>query len=173
MAYIPFGTFRASYVQIEEPTQYKGKGDAKYRIALIFSKDDTKLVGSLKDAIDEAARSEFKGKKYESPIHDGDERDGEEFANCFYLNASNKFPINVVDAQKNPLDPKDIYSGCYVNATLQFYPYKSSKNGVGVSISALQKVRDGKHLGGGNPDTTDAFSKLDVEVDELDDDLFD
>jgi hypothetical protein len=50
----------------------------------------------------------------------------------------------------NPiLDQADLYSGCYVRASINLYPFnKNGNKGIGAGLNNIQKLADGEPLGG-------------------------
>ena len=60
-----------------------------------------------------------------------------------------------------PIDQSEVYSGMHVNAAVQFCVYSSSGNvGVAASLTGIQKVKDGEHLGAKPTAVEDEFSAL-------------
>ena len=55
-----------------------------------------------------------------------------------------------MDADRNPiLTRSEVYSGVYDRASISFYAFNSSGNkGIACGLNNLQKIRDGKPLGG-------------------------
>ena len=100
------------------------------------------------------------------PLHDGDEErpDDENYAGAMYLNARSSEPPQIVDRHVQKIeDPMDVYSGCYCNVTVTFFPYVSKDgNGIGVGLGNVQKLRDGEHLTGKASAESD-FDSVDEE----------
>lgn len=47
------------------------------------------------------------------------------------------------------LDPADLYSGCYVRASINLYPFsKNGNKGIGAGLNNIQKLAEGEALGG-------------------------
>jgi hypothetical protein len=168
-------TIRLSFANIFEPKSING-GAAKYGACLIIPKSDTKTIDAINKAIDaaiEVGGGKWGGKKppraaLHLPLRDGDalHPDEEEFRNSYFLNANNSRKPGVVDLNCNPiLDRTQVYSGCYVRASLNFFAYSNSGNkGVAAGLNNIQFVRDGELLGGrSNPkdDFNDGFSTED------------
>ena len=60
----------------------------------------------------------------------------------------------------------DVYSGCYCNVTVNFYPYNKPMNqGIATGLGNVQFVRDGERLSG------KASADEDFDVLEDDDDM--
>lgn len=149
----------------------------KYQCQLLISKDDKDTIGVIKKAI-EAAKEQGKTDKwggkvpgnFASPIHDGDDKDdAETYGGCYYLSAKSTRKPQVVDLDRDEIyDEDEVYPGCYVRASISFFAYNQSGNGVGCILNHIQKLEDGERLGGGVSSAADDFSDDD---DELDDDL--
>ena len=153
---------RWSYVNVWEPKSING-GPAKYSISLIIPKDDFSTVEKIKAAI-QAAYEEGAGKlrgnsktvppltSIKTPLRDGDiERpDDPVYADCYFINANSSTAPGIVDADRNPiLNRSEIYSGVYGRASISFFSFNVNGNrGIACSLNNLQKIRDGKPLGG-------------------------
>ena len=105
-----------------------------------------------------------------NPVHDGDgvKQDGTPFGaeckGCWVMTASSPSdrPIEIVDRNmQRIIDATQVYSGCYANVCVNFYPYAyQGKKGVGVGLGPIQKVADGEALGGSTPTADSCFSAL-------------
>jgi len=172
------GKVRLSYPHLFEKYEKSGK----YQCVLLIDKKDKDTISVLKKAI-EAAKEQGKSEKwngkipgnYAGPLHDGDDvPDKEGYAGCYYLSAKNgQRRPQVIDLDKDEIfDEEEVYAGCYVRASLRFFPYNQSGNGVGCVLDNLQKLADGESLGGGSSSAADDFDD-DGEDDGEDDDLMD
>ena len=153
------GKVRFSYVNVWTPKAIEGStNDPKYSVSIIISKDDTKTLTAVKNAI-ETAKAEFATKfggkvpaNLKSPLRDGDIERPEDAAyeNCYFINANSTHKPGVVDADVNPiLDQDEFYSGCYGRASIDIHPYNSNGNkGVRAELNNLQKLADGERLSG-------------------------
>lgn len=169
---------RLSYANLFTPKASTFSQEAKYSVQLIIPKSDTKTVEKVQRAIETAKKegaakwgSEFKNPK--SPLHDADieKPDDKNLKGCYYLNASAKEdnPPKLVDRQRNEVIDKDtIYSGCYGNVNVTFYPYKTGSKGVSAGLNGVQFVKDGPRLDG-RPQVEDMFSV--IEDDDFDTDF--
>ena len=176
------GRVRFSYANILEPKANQ-QGDLKYSVSLLIRKDDKVNVDKVKAAI-EAAKAQgvekvYKGKNpaipsFKNPLRDGDlERPGDEtYAGCYFINANSNRRPNVANVQGRPIEPLDltedsIYSGCYGNASVNFFPFNYEGTiGVGCGLNGVQKVRDGERLAG-MPDPNTMFEACEGEDDGL------
>lgn len=158
---IRIGEVRFSYAHVFEPKASMG-GDPKYSCAILIPKDNTEAVKLVREAI-EAAKLNGKSTKWggklpancKNPLRDGDtERDDDIYADCWFINASNKNrpAVKVAEAgiTSDALDDEDFYSGCFGAAVLSFYPFDASGNrGVAAGLEVVVKTRDGEKLSGG------------------------
>ena len=150
--------------------------EPKYSLSAIISKKDTDLLEAMKKAID-AAIEAGKTKKWNGtvpqnlimPLHDGDEErpDDEGYSGAMFVNARSSDAPQIVDRHVRPIeDPMDVYSSCYCNVTVTFFPYRGEKgDGIGVGLANIQKVSDGDHLTGRASADND-FDPLDDADDE-------
>ena len=74
------------------------------------------------------------------------------YKDCYYVNAkaNEDYPPALFDNHRNEIVDKTLmYSGCYVQAIVNLFPYHNKGNtGIGVGLRGLMKVRDGEALGG-------------------------
>lgn len=151
---------RLSYAHIWEPTVIGNDGgDPKYSSAILIPKSDTKTLHSIEKAVNaalEAGKAKFGGKipplgALKLPLRDGDvERDdAEAYQNMMFFNASSKTQPQIVDQNVQPiLDQSEVYSGCWVNVSIEFYAFNVKGNrGVAASLCNIQKLRDDEPLG--------------------------
>lgn len=84
--------------------------------------------------------------------------------NVMSIGARNKTRPAVVGRRKEQLTEEDgiIFPGCYVNATMEIYPFVHSKSGpiVAASLRAVQFVRKGDPLGEATVDPQKEFKDL-------------
>lgn len=164
------GETRLSYVHLYEPYSSNG-GEAKYCTTVLVPKNDVQTKARI-DAAIEYAKQKGVAEKWNGmlppvvalAIYDGDgvRPNGEPFgAECkghWVFTASNKNPVQMVDAGMNPILQKgELYSGCYARVCVSCFAYNSNgKRGIGFGLEAVQKLRDGDPLGGG-VSVADAF----------------
>ncbi len=152
---------RWSYVNVWEPKAING-GTPKYSVSLIIKKTDPcveKIRAAIQAAYDEG-QTKLKGSSrtvpplaaLKTPLRDGDlERpDDPAYAGAYFINANNQTAPGIVDADRQPiLERREVYSGVYGRASINFYAFNSSGNkGIACSLNNLQKIRDGEPLGG-------------------------
>ena len=164
------GEARLSYVHVFEPYSSNG-GEPKYNLTCLVPKTDVQSKARIDGAI-EFAKQKGVAEKWNGtmppvvavPIYDGDgvrpngEPFGPECKGCWVFTASNKNPVQLVDANLNPIVQKsEIYSGCYARVCVSVFAYNSNgRRGIGFGLEAVQKLRDGDPLGGG-VSVADAF----------------
>ena len=165
---------RISYANIFEAKSING-GDAKYSVSCLIPKTDKKTLLAIHKAV-EAAKEDGKTRKWggkippnlKMPLRDGDidRPDDENYQECMFLNATSKEAPQVVDRRVQPItDPMMVYSGCYCNVSVNFYPFNDNGNrGVAASLGNVQFVRDGERLSGRASAESDFDALEDEEV---------
>lgn len=167
---------RLSYANIWEPKSIQG-GPEKYSASLIIPKSDTKTLQAIEAAIDAAIEKDlgkFGGKapkkgNIKLPLRDGDaERDDAAYADSMFINVNSTTAPQVVDARVKPvLDRDEVYSGCYVNVSVNFYAFNTNGNkGVAAGLGNIQKVRDGERLDG-RVSAENEFTAVTTDEDDL------
>ena len=169
------GVVRLSYANVWEPASINGS-NPKYSVSLIIPKTDTKTIDAINAAVDAAIKdgaAKFGGKipnkaALKLPLRDGDlERDDEAYEGAYFVNANSNERPGVVDRRRVPItDPLEVYSGCYVRASITFYPFNTNGNrGVACGLQNIQKWCDGEPLNG-RVRAEDEFDALDDVDDE-------
>lgn len=178
------GEVRFSYCHIFEPEAASEGADKKYSVSLIIPKTNTKLIQSIKDAIEAAKAAglaKFGGRipvNLKTPLRDGDiERpDDDSYAGSYFINASSRTKPGAVKRVKlngeNKLveitNEDDFYSGCYGFASVNFYAFNSAGNkGIAAGLNNVLKTRDGEYLGGRSSAESD-FGGGQVNLDAYD-----
>lgn len=161
---ITTGKVRFSYCNLFEPRAAVDGGKETYSVTLLIDKGDKFTLSKVKAAIAEAKQNYLQknaGKKLpaelKTTIHDGDgERPnggdfGPECKGCFVMTVSSKSQPVLVDKNKVPItDPRELYSGCYGRAIINFYVYDTNGNkGVSAGLNGIMKLHDGEPLSGG------------------------
>ena len=167
---------RASFVHVFEPQSVNGS-EPKYSCSFIIPKSDTETIAAIKAAIEQAKQegvAKFGGKippNLKLPLRDGDidRPDDPNYANSYFVNANSKEKPGVVNRKRVPItDPLELYSGCYVRVSINFYAYNSNgSKGVAAGLGNIQKWCDGEPLNG-RVRAEDEFDALD----DVDDDDF-
>ena len=153
---------RWSYANVWEAKSINGSVP-KYSVSLIIPKNDKVTVEKIKSAIQAAytqGESTLRGSgktvpplsAIKTPLRDGDlERpDDETYKNSYFVNANSTTAPGIVDADRQQIiDRSEVYSGVYGRASISFYTFNSNGNrGIACSLNNLQKIKDGKPLGG-------------------------
>ena len=126
---------RISFANIFEPKSINGS-EAKYSVSCLIPKDDKKTLLAIHKAV-EAAKEDGKVRKWggklppnlKLPLRDGDidRPDDENYQEHFFLNATSKDAPQVVDRHVQPVvDPMMVYSGCFCNVSVNFYPFNAN-----------------------------------------------
>lgn len=156
------GKVRFSYLNVFEPKAVQEGADKKYSVSLIIPKKNKALLAKIKEAIDLATENGKKlwgGKipaKLKLPLRDGDvDRDEDDnYANCMFINASAKTQPGLVYKDEDGAlvkitDSTKMYSGCYGDASINFYPFKKGGSvGIACGLNNLLFLEDGEPLGG-------------------------
>ena len=163
------------YVDPKEPT---AKG--KYKCLLLIDKDDKASVAKIKAAI-KAVEAKMINEKYagkapkkaiKNTFNDGDEdKEGEEYENCYYMNVSKHIKPAIVDKKLQPItDEEEIYSGVIANVCIEFYYYfREDSKGITASLEAIQKIKDGEPLGASRVKAEDVFQAEEDDEDDYED----
>lgn len=174
---------RTSYCNVWHPTKMKDSDKEKYNCVFLIAKDNP-VVEEIKKtlaAFEAEAKAENGGKlpgttknPWHYPLYDGDvDKPGDEaYAGMYYVNAKSDTKPGIVSTTKDadgkfkPItDESEVYSGCYVHASLSFFRFgkKGDMNfGVGVGLNNLMKVRDGEPLAG-KASAQEDFAGVEVE----------
>ena len=149
---------RISFANIFEAKSINGS-DPKFSVSCLIPKTDKKTLLAIHKAV-EAAKEDGKTRKWggkipanlKLPLRDGDidRPEDETYRGVCFLNASSKDAPQVVDRRVQPVtDPMMVYSGCYCNVSVNFYPFNANGNrGVAAGLGNVQFVRDGERLSG-------------------------
>lgn len=171
------------YVTLAKPRAMEVGKEPEYSVALLWPK--TADLSDIKAAISEAAVSKWGpaaprllGTKLRTPLRDGDTKGevGEpdpHYAGKWFVNARSKQRIPIVDNNLVPVDPNEVYSGCYFHAQLRFFPYdKNGNKGVGCGLQNLMLVGKGTRIDG-RETAEQAFKDFVPEVMDGDDSMDD
>ena len=165
---------RLSYAHVWEPQPAReADREPKYATSVIIPKSDAAQIKKIEAAIEALLKAEgpakFRG-SLKLPLRDGDtERDDEAYQDAMFLNASSKTRPGIVDQNVEPiLDRDEIYSGVYVNISIELYLFNVNGNrGVACGLGNIQKVRDGEALGGGAIKAESEFAVVDDDASDF------
>lgn len=180
------GECRASFVHVFEKFSNDPENiEPSYSIKLLIPKTDKKTMKSI-EAAQELAVERFREKNgqnalpknYKSTLKDGDESNLDKYPEdeghwTISTRAFGSHKPGVVDQALRPiLDDAELYSGCYVRASVQAFAY-SNKMSKGVSFALLnvQKLKDGDPLGAVAPKAEDDFEAVESDAGDDDEDL--
>lgn len=177
---IKLNNVRLAFPELFEPTQVSGQGAFKYRGNFLIPKSRTDLIEEIKAGIKHVIGEKWGNKDIDkiynsicnNPnrfcLRDGDSKEYDGYAGNLYLSASNKSRPLVIDRNTSPLTAQDgrPYSGCYVNATVEFYGYDNNGKGVSASLRGVQFSRDGDAFTGGGVASVEEFDDLSMAEEE-------
>ena len=165
---------RLSYVHVLEPRLTPDGTEEKYSVSIILDpKENAADIKAIKAAIETEVVGKFGakakaqlGKKYHTPLRDGDDRDDPAYEGKLFINASGKRRPQVVDRKTMPVvDPDEIYSGCYANVSFSLFPFDVKTNaGVGCGLNNIQVLRKGERLDG-SVAASDEFEEVEGDED--------
>jgi hypothetical protein len=175
--------FRVSYPHLFTPQSPDPKSKKKFSVTMLFPKDPNgkSPMGlspdgkprSISEVIRAAKISEFGPDKKDwpgglrSPVLDGDDPDFEgkaEYKGHWVIKASTgeEQRPSVVGRDMTPItEANEVYPGCYARAYVYAYVYTfMGRQGVTFILDHVQKLRDGKALGGGKKPVEQVFTPL-------------
>lgn len=167
---------RISFANIWQPKAING-GDEKYSVSCVIPKSDRKTLALIQKAV-EAAKEDGRTRKWSGkippnlklPLRDGDidRPDDETYQDSMFVNATSKDAPGIVDRRVQPVtDPMMVYSGCYCNVSVNFYPFNANGNrGVAAGLSNIQFVKDGERLSG-RASAESEFDALETEEEDV------
>lgn len=161
---IPTPIGRATFVHLVQPNaKYQ---PAKFGLHLLFPKDDpavkkglNAIIAQCKEMAEEAYGKEVPAFTY-GPLRDGDEQKYQGFAGCWYMKLASKNRPEIVDTQREGLDPNLILPGVMVRAVVTPVMFDS---GFSYQLQCVQFVKDDgvRYYGGQDPKSL--LSALDEE----------
>lgn len=172
---------RLSFPGLWKAEPFKPGDDPKFKATFLIEKDSA-LDKAVNEAIKETAKAKW-GAKAEAALksmrnnpnkfcyQDGDTKTYDGYEGMMALSAKNgKRPL-VIDRDRTTLTEADgkPYAGCYVNASVEFFAYENSGNGISASLLGVQFLKDGDAFGGGSIATEDDFDELEdgADADDL------
>lgn len=165
---------RLAFPHLWEP-QVSDTGAKTFGAAFILPTDHPQIA-AIQACMDEAGRAKW-GDKWPAQkkalekqdrmaLHDGDIKakyDG--YEGNLFINANAKARPLVIDTDKSALTEDDgkPYAGCYVNASLEFWPQKDHPKGgsrINASLRGVQFLRDGDAFSASRPADADEFEAV-------------
>lgn len=131
----------------------------KYGLSIPISNSEKDEIKKIRTMIGNAAEAKWGkkaraeiGKKIASPLRDGNEEkdDDEIYRDTIFFSANSSKKPGVVGPDLKPImDVDDIYPGCIIRASVNFYAYDyKGKKGVACGLQNVMKVKDGEAIGG-------------------------
>lgn len=195
---IVVGPCRIAFQNLDEKND-----DGKFSCLLAFPVESTKVPetnrmsgtvdapgkkghASLQEVVDHLVQERFKGKTggLTLPIKDGDDDSVEShakyadvFSGNMYINAKSDYRPQVVDTDREEIDPDDVKSeiraGYWVMASVTGFAYpnvgKPSKGNKGVSfqLNSIQKIAEDETFGGMSIPAADEFADDEDDVTDV------
>lgn len=163
-----------SYVYVTKPRENNDGSEAKYSMQIIVPKDSP-AVAKIQEAVKKVAVEKFgervKLGSLKLPLRDGDaEREGKEYENCYFFNASSSRKPGIVNRHNEIADPDDIEEYCYSGATfhvsVNFFAYDfNGTKGVGAGLNNIMLRKKTPRLDG-TASAEDEFAQFKSEDDE-------
>jgi len=173
-----------SYPHVFEPQTPPGASEPVYSCALVFLDDvditemKAAVMAVAKEKWGDKTRDMVKAGKIRLPFREDAVDKGYPEGSTF-INAKAKQQPGVVsiyageNGKPAPInDPKDIYPGAVVRASLRAYAYSvNGNNGVAFSLGNIQKIKDGPRMDGrlNAADEFSAEAKPTADISDLDD----
>jgi len=164
---------RLSFAAHFKAEAFAGEGEPKFSDTFLFAPDHP-CVKLIKAAMSAVAQEKWKdeAKKVVAELIAGDRvalRKGDDkpkygdYPGNLYIKASNKTRPLVINNDKSPLTAEDgkPYSGCYVNATIEFWAQDNQfGKRINATLTGIQFLRDGEAFSGGRAASPDEFADL-------------
>lgn len=164
---------RLSFANLIEHEMYEGQDTGKFSATFLIPHGDKKTLKAIDRAIEEAIVAKWPTKRPKDIIltlKDGDDATYEGYEGNMSLKATRKSRPVLLDRDKSALSTDEaeekLYSGCYVNASVDFNAGTDSykKNRVWCNLRGVQFLRDGDRFASGTP------VNVDEEFDDFSDD---
>lgn len=167
---------RLAFNDLFKARAFDASSEPKFSGTFLIPKDSPQWP-AIEAAINAAAEAKFGEKKAAGVVKgirgnpnrfcvvDGDTKDYDGYAGHWAIKASNKVQPTLLTRDRTPIESDNgvIYSGCYVNASIEFFGYDNKSQGISASIRGVQFVKDGDAFSGGRPADADEFDELEEE----------
>ena len=169
------GKYGAAFIIDPETTEGKAAFTAIVTEARRLAKAEygSSIPAEMKALFEDSQVMEIMYPKGPICIKDGNKTDYEEYAGKYYLNASNSEArkpkvVKRVDGMFVEADADDLYSGCYVHATIALWA-QNNEHGkkINANLRTVAKYKDGERLSGGTADPDKDLAGLDFEDDDF------
>lgn len=177
--------FRISYPHLFRAKKNELSGKDEFSCVALFDKDAD--LSELKKAAAAACEKKWGSdkakwpKKLNLPFRDQGDKESDDGTlpdgmtkGAIYMNLKAKNAPGLVNQKREEiLDETEIYAGCYCRAQVNAYAYsQAGNNGVAFGLNHVQKLAEGKPLGGGRTKARDAFTDVEMVDADKDDDIF-
>lgn len=159
---------RLSFVHLFEPVDSMSGDRKNYSVQVVIPKAAKDVIALVESEIQKAITDGIGKKMFNKAISESAEfrrclRDGDKKAaevedgsqdylkGCMFFNAScsEDRPPAVVDNYGKPIIKADeVYSGCFALVSVNFYPFKHGKGGIGAGLNHVMKRGEGVRLDG-------------------------
>ena len=159
---------RLSFVHLFEPVDSMSGDRKNYSVQVVIPKAAKDVIALVESEIQKAITDGIGKKMFNKAISESAEfrrclRDGDKKAaevddgsqdylkGCMFFNAScsEDRPPAVVDNYGKPIIKADeVYSGCLALVSVNFYPFKHGKGGIGAGLNHVMKRGEGERLDG-------------------------
>lgn len=175
MAKVKLVGVRLAFPDLFEAVQFNGEGEFRYGATFFLPKngDAHKAVSAaIKEVAQETWKAkadamieDMKGNANKFCLTNGDAKTYEGAEGCMVLSARRKQKDGrpgIYDRDKSPLTAADgkIYSGCYVNATVDIWAQGKDFPGIRCTLIGVQFSHDGDAFSGSATVTPDDFDDL-------------
>jgi hypothetical protein len=131
----------------------------KFGLSVPISNSEKNEIKTIKTLIGNAAENKWGkkaraevGKKIAMPLRSGDDEKGDDeiYQGTTFFSANSSKKPGVVGKDLKPIvDTEEIYPGCIIRASVNFYAYDyKGKKGVACGLQNVMKVKDGEAIGG-------------------------
>lgn len=171
---------RLSFPYLAKPKQ-NDSGDDRYGLSFLFPAGAD--VSALEEAAEAAGKEKWgkdwpkvrKRSNFKWPFRDqgekSDQYEGYEEGAIFFNCNSTKCPP-VIDGKMSPVSDlaSEVYGGRRARVEVRFYAFdKKGGIGIGVGLQCVQLLKGGEQLGGGTSDPTKAFTPVEEDDEDEDD----
>lgn len=170
---------RLSFPSLFKTETYQGEDTGNYGASFLLPKSDTETKTKIDDILAEILKKIKVKNIAQIPIDkmcvkDGDTLDTEkypEYAGHWVIRAKNSVRPKTLNRDKSIIAEDDniLYSGCFVNASIEFWGYSKRSRGISANLRGVQFFKDGERLSGNPVASDDKFDSFD---DDFSDDDF-
>lgn len=179
---------RAAFLRVDQPERFQGTGEPRYSgniLVELDSPDHKKILAAMRAAAAEkwgenkadAALRALTGQAKVAAYNGELKPDIPGYDGSFVVQANTKATqppalVATINGENVKLDNETqstIYSGCYVNAIVEFWAQDNQwGKRINAQLCGLQFVKDGVPFAGGRPAATDEFEVVESADDDVD-----